>query len=37
MNISEALIKEIVAKVCANMNEADSVPFERNVISNKSY
>ena len=34
MNISEALIKEIVAKVCANMNEADSVPFERNVLSN---
>ena len=34
MNISEALIKEIVAKVCANMNEADNVPFERNVLSN---
>ena len=34
MNISEALIKEIVAKVCANMKEEDTVPFERNVLSN---
>ncbi|MBQ7874501.1 MAG: DUF861 domain-containing protein [Oscillospiraceae bacterium] len=34
MNISEELIKEIVAKVCANMKNEDSMPFERNVLSN---
>lgn len=34
MNISEELIKEIVAKVCENMKCEDSVPFERNVLSN---
>ncbi|MGN0628522.1 MAG: cupin domain-containing protein [Oscillospiraceae bacterium] len=34
MNISEELIKEIVAKVCENMKKEDSMPFERNVLSN---
>ena len=34
MNISEQLIKEIVAKVCENMKKEDSMPFERNVLSN---
>ena len=34
MNISEQLIKEIVAKVCENMKNEDSMPFERNVLSN---
>lgn len=32
MNISEELIKEIVAKVCANMD--NDVPFDRTVLSN---
>lgn len=34
MNLSEELIKEIVAKVCENMNCGDSMPFERHVLSN---
>ena len=34
MNLSEELIKEIVAKVCENMNKEDAMPFERNVLSN---
>jgi len=33
MNISEELIKEIVAKVCANMDCGD-VPFERTKLTN---
>ena len=34
MNLSEELIKEIVAKVCENMKNEDAMPFERNVLSN---
>ena len=29
MNLSEELIKEIVAKVCENMKNEDAMPFER--------
>lgn len=34
MNISENLIKEIVAKVCENMKTENTMPFERHVLSN---
>ena len=37
MNLSEELIKEIVAKVCENMKNEDAMPFERNVLSTSRY
>ena len=34
MNISEELIKEIVAKVCENLDTENKMPFERKMLSN---